>query len=217
MSNLNRRTLLGAGASLAGTATLSTAQAADASATANATATAAPDGSTNPYLFDLAGTKPTVFDGGNLRGANEENFKVLKDQKSATYLIELEVGGIREPHWHPSAWESTFVISGQSKWSILGTHPDGKYHNLQFAAGPGELVFIPEGFFHYFENASASEPLKVLVNFNNSTPEPNDDLGIVASLASLPDDVLDTVFGVPAGSFGKIAKKLEPVTITKRK
>ena len=215
MSKINRRTLLGAGASLAGVAAMTAPG--SPSATATATATSSPSDPANPYLFDLAGTTPATFDGGNLRGANEENFKVLKDQKSATYLIEIEVGGIREPHWHPSAWESTFIISGQSKWSILGTHPDGKYRNLQFTAGPGELVFIPEGFFHYFENASDSEPLKVLVNFNNSTPKPNDDLGIVASIASLPDDVLDTVFGVPAGSFSKIPKKLEPVTITKRK
>lgn len=215
MSNINRRTLLGAGATLAGTAGLRGATEAS-SANTGASAPSPADG-TNPYLFKLQAAEPTTFDGGSLRGANEENFPVLKDQKSATYFVELEVGGIREPHWHPTAWESTFIISGESQWSILGTHPNGEYHNLQFTAGAGELVFVPEGFFHYFENSSDTDPLRVLVNFNNSTPEPNDDLGIVASLASLPDDVLDTVFGVPAGSFGKIAKKLEPVVITKRK
>jgi oxalate decarboxylase len=56
----------------------------------------------------------------------------------------------------------------------------------------------------------------VLVVFNNSTPEPNDDIGIVASFAALPNDVLEAVFKVPAGTFNQIPKNFTPVVITAR-
>src|SRR5205814_1125210 len=113
------------------------------------------------------------------------------------------------PHWHPSAWEATYVISGTVKWTILGTHPDGAYHQQNFTANTGDLIFIPEGFFHYFENGSTTEPLKVLVIFNTSTPEPNDDLGILASFNSMPRDVLAAVFGVPQSAFDRIPTEVK--------
>jgi oxalate decarboxylase len=173
-----------------------------------------PDGY-NPYLFALSASEPDTYDGGDVRGAHEQNFPILKGQKSAVYLVHLEVGGIREPHWHPSAWEATYIISGRAKWLILGTHPGGHYHPKRFEAGTGDLVFIPDGYFHYFENASDCEPLIVLIHFNNSTREANDDLGIVASLSSIPNDVLEPLFKVPAGTFDNIPKNIKPVVITK--
>jgi oxalate decarboxylase len=177
---------------------------------------ASADDTHNPFVFHLSAETPTVYDGGNLRGANEDTFPIVTGQKAAIYLVTLEVGGIREPHWHPRAWEANYIISGAATWSVLGTHPDGRYHNKQFDVGKGDLVFIPQGYFHYFANASDAEPLTVFIVFNSSTPEPNDDIGIVASFAALPNDVLETVFKVPAGTFNQIPKNFTPVVITTR-
>ena len=171
----------------------------------------------NPFRFPLAASKPDRYDGGDLRGANEKTFPILAGQDAAVYLVHLQVGGIREPHWHPKAWETNYVISGRAKWVVLDSHPDGRYHPHRFEVGEGDLVFIPRGYFHYFENASECEPLTVLINFNTSTPEANDDIGIVASVSSLPNDVLETVFKVPAGTFDNIPKNIKPVVITRRK
>ncbi|ONF72649.1 cupin [Amycolatopsis keratiniphila subsp. keratiniphila] len=170
----------------------------------------------HPHLFNLADSPATVVEGGSLRGAHEQNFPVLKGQNGSVYLIRLDVGGVREPHWHPTAWELNYVISGKVKWTILGTHPDGSYHRDTFDAGQGDLVFAPQGFFHYFENLSETEPLDVLVIFNSSTQEPNDDIGIVGTFNSMPREVLAACFGVPAAAFDQIPREIKPVVITRR-
>lgn len=215
MTEISRRNALGTGAGVAAAIGLGGAS------TANAAPVPRPAGPASPaapaHLFSLSKTAPSTFDGGTLRGANEDTFPVLAGQNGSVYLVHLDVGGIREPHWHPSAWELNYIIDGTAKWTILGTHADGSYHNDVFEAGKGDLVFAPTGFFHYFENASTTQGLDVLVIFNTSTAEPNDDIGIVGTLNSLPRDVLGAVFGVPASAFGAIPQKIEPVVITKRK
>ena len=171
----------------------------------------------HPFLFKFTEQSPSTWDGGNLRGAHEQNFPILEGQKGSVYLIRLEPGGIREPHWHPSAWEVNFVISGRATWTLLGPHPDGVYRLDSFQAEQSDLVFAPQGFFHYFENASDTEPLDVLVVFNTSTQEPNDDIGIVGTLNSLPRHVLAASFGVPESVFDQLPTDVKPVVITRRR
>jgi len=211
MSEISRRGALGAGAGIAAATALG------ATGTAGAS-TAEPAKTTSPvYVFPLAKSAPAVHDGGTLRGAHEKNFPVLAGQQGSVYLVHLDPGGVREPHWHPSAWELSYIISGKADWSILGTHEDGSYHNEVFSASAGELVFAPQGFFHYFANSSTTEGLDVLVMFNTSTGEPNDDIGIVGTLNSLPREILAASFGVPVSAFAAIPKDLKPVVITRRR
>ncbi|MBW4625937.1 MAG: cupin domain-containing protein [Brasilonema octagenarum HA4186-MV1] len=166
-----------------------------------------------PYLFHLAALTPTTFDGGNLRGGNEDNWPALAGQKGATYFFHLEPGGVREPHWHPSAWEFNYVVSGKAKWAMQGLQQE----HYTFEAGQGDVVFAPQGFFHYFENASDDEELIVMIVFNSSVPEPRNDLGIVNSLSVIPNDVMAAVFGVSADVFSNLPKIEKPVTIVKKR
>lgn len=214
MSEVNRRRVLGAGAGAVG-ATV-TGNMFQAGAAKPASAEAAPAGR-SPYLFQLTRSKPNAFDGGSLRGAHEGNFPVLAGQDGSVYFVHLDVGGIREPHWHPTAWELTFVVSGRAKWTVLGTHSDGTYHNEVFEAEQGDLVFVPQGFFHYFENADPSEPMRGLVVFNTSSEEPNDDIGVVGTLNALPRDVLAACFGVAESAFDQVPREVRPVVITRHK
>ncbi|WP_406629400.1 cupin domain-containing protein [Amycolatopsis sp. WGS_07] len=215
MPEISRRGALGAGAGIAAATALGatgTARASTAAPVNPPAKTGKPD-----YLFPLAASAPATFDGGSLRGAHEQNFPVLAGQQGSVYLVHLDPGGLREPHWHPSAWELNYIISGKADWSILGTHADGSYHNEAFTASAGELVFAPQGFFHYFANSSTTEGLDVLVMFNTSTGEPNDDIGIVGTLNSLPREILAASFGVPVSAFAAVPKDLKPVVITRRR
>ncbi|WP_158888581.1 cupin domain-containing protein [Amycolatopsis anabasis] len=219
MSEINRRKAIGTGLALGGAAAVAGAGGGTAAAAGNGSAAPKTDPNLNPkpHLFKLTQAPPSKFDGGTLQGAHEENFPVLRGQQGSVYFVHLEVGGIREPHWHPTAWELNYIISGKAKWTILGTHPDGAYHNDVFEAEKGDLVFAPQGFFHYFENGSTTEPLDVLVIFNTSSIEPNDDIGIVGTLNSIPRDVLAASFGIPVSAFDQVPKDIKPVVITKRK
>ncbi|OLR94435.1 cupin domain-containing protein [Actinokineospora bangkokensis] len=215
MSKISRRSALGAGVAAA-TALGATVSAAQAGADP-AGKPGKPSGEAHPHLFHLSATTPSNYDGGNLRGANEQNFPVLAGQDGSVYLVHLDPGGIREPHWHPTAWELNYIISGRAEWSILGTHPDGSYLNDVFTANRGDLVFAPQGFFHYFANPSTTEGLDVLVMFNTSVAEPNDDIGVVGTLNSIPREVLAASFGVPVSAFAAVPKDIKPVVITKRR
>ncbi|MBD2612622.1 MAG: cupin domain-containing protein [Nostoc sp. ZfuVER08] len=166
----------------------------------------------SPYLFHLQALTPSKHNGGELRGGNEENWPILQGQDAAVYVIELEPGGVREPHWHPNAWEINFVVSGSAKWVILGTQQE----NYTFVAGKGDVVFAPQGFFHYFENASEHEQLCVLVVFNKSSSEPRNDIGIINSISLIPNDVLAALFGVDPNLFHNLPKITTPVTIAKK-
>lgn len=168
---------------------------------------------THQHLFHLAGAAPSRFAGGDLRGAVADNWSVLKGQQGSAYLARLEPGGVREPHWHPSAWEMNFVVSGEVRWSLVGPGGTGD----AFAGKAGDLVFAPQGHFHYFENASETEDLVVLIVFNTSVAEPDDDIGLVESLSAIPPDVLAAVFGVPADTFQAIPPQRDRVVIASKR
>jgi oxalate decarboxylase len=166
----------------------------------------------HPHLFHLQSAPGNFMPGGSLQGAHAENFPIVRGQKAAVYLIHLAPGGIREPHWHPSAWEVNWVIAGTTRWSFVG--PDSTQDS--FVAGPGDLVFAPQGHFHYFENASDTEDLYVLVVFNAETTEPRDDVPLAQSISSVPADVLAAVFGVDVSAFAQLPKVMHRKPIVRK-
>ena len=167
----------------------------------------------SPHLFRLAEAPANVFDGGGLQGAHGQNWPILKGQNGAVYIARLEPGGFREPHWHPSAWEMNFVVQGRVRWTFVGPNATED----TFEAGKGDLVFAPQGHFHYFENASDTEELVVLIVFNSSSTEPDDDVGIVHAVSAMPPEVMAAAFGAPAEMFRNMPKKHGRVVIGSRK
>lgn len=163
---------------------------------------------TQSHLFHLGALPPTDFDGGSLQQAHEDNFPILKGQQASVVFVTLQPGGIREPHWHPSAWEINVVTSGVATWTLL----DPLGHDETFDAHPGDVIFAPQGSLHYFEN-KGHEDLKLVIVFNASTQEGKDDIGIGASVSKLPPRVLSAVFGVPAETFSSFKKIDKSVTI----
>ncbi|CAF1204927.1 unnamed protein product [Adineta steineri] len=164
-------------------------------------------------LFHLSKTKALKYEGGNIWQADEISFPILKHQFGSMAIVTLKVGGIRQPHWHPFAWELNFVVSGKSEWSIVGT--DGRHDS--FVANAGDLVFIPRGIFHYFANADREEELKVLIIFNSGQVVEDDDIGIVPSLNEMPVDILAASFGMPKDYFKDIPRNMTSTPILLRK
>ena len=123
-----------------------------------------------------------------------------------------EKSGIREPHWHPDAWEFDYRINGEARMSVVG--PNNEWQN--FKVEPGQIVFVPQGYYHYFENVG-KEDLRFLIVFNNSTKESNDDIGISVSLGGTPNHVLAATFGVPHSVFEQIPKLHKEVIITSKR
>jgi oxalate decarboxylase len=153
------------------------------------------------HLFHLGAQPATTYDGGSFQQASEDSFPILKGQEASVVLLTLQPGGIREPHWHPSAWEINLVTSGIATWVVI----DGNGNHENCDQHVGDLVFAPQGSFHYFENRGPDD-MKIVIIQNTSAPEAKDNIGIGESLSRLPPRVLSAVFGVPADTFDKFKK-----------
>jgi oxalate decarboxylase len=153
------------------------------------------------HLFHLGAQPVNRYDGGSFQQADEESFPILKGQQASVVMLTLQPGGIREPHWHPSAWEINLVTKGVAAWVLV----DGNGNHESFDQHVGDVVFAPQGSFHYFENHGPDD-MKIVIIQNTSAPEAKDNIGIGESLSKLPPRVLSAVFGVPADTFNSFKK-----------
>ncbi len=163
------------------------------------------------HVFHLGAQPVTSFDGGSFQQADEHNFPILTGQQASIVLLTLQPGGIREPHWHPSAWEINIVTKGVAYWVLV----DGNGNHESFEQKVGDVVFAPQGSFHFFENRGADD-MKIVIVQNTSAAESDDNIGIGESISRLPPRVLSAIFGVPAATFDTF-KKYDKAAIILRK
>lgn len=159
------------------------------------------------HAFDLESVRPqSVCNGGSRTMANENNFSILKGM--ALYLLRLDEGGVREPHWHPNAAELSYCISGRALMTIFSP---GSGHDT-FTVDSGEIVFVPKGYLHHIENINCGET-KFAIAFNHERPE---DIGISGSTGSITDRVLGSTFGLNSDYFSKFKKSSQDLLITSK-
>lgn len=150
--------------------------------------------SKSPFQFDLAALPPQVVaQGGTIQEANQGSFPALAGNGLSIYLLVLEPGAVRIPHWHPDAAELDYCLAGKARFGLA--FPDGEWQRFDLTAG--QISILPQGWFHYIENIG-EEVLRLLVIFNNSNPN---DIGISVGLQAIPKHVLATTFGVPKEQF----------------
>jgi oxalate decarboxylase len=148
----------------------------------------------SPFKFDLAGCPPQVVaTGGKIQEANQSTFPNLAGNGLSVYLLTLEPGGLRIPHWHPDAAELDYCLVGKARIGLA--FPDGEWERFDLEAG--QISILPQGWFHYIENVGP-ETLRMLVIFNNSSPN---DIGISVGFQAIPPEVLGLTFKVPAETF----------------
>src|SRR6187399_1770394 len=116
------------------------------------------------HTFNLEAIKPqAVRIGGSRAMANEDNFSILKGM--SLYSLRLDIGGVREPHWHPNASELSYCLSGRALMTIFSP---GDGHDT-FIVDTGEMVFVPKGYLHHIENINDGET-KFAIAFNHERP-----------------------------------------------
>jgi oxalate decarboxylase len=163
------------------------------------------------HLFHLGAQPPSIFDGGSFQQADEATFPILRGQAASIVSLTLQPGGIREPHWHPSAWEINIVTKGVASWALV----DGNGNHESFDQKVGDVVFAPQGSFHYFENRGTDD-MNIVIVQNTSAPEAKDNIGIGESISKLPPRVLSAVFGVPEKTFDAFKKIDKAIVILRR-
>jgi oxalate decarboxylase len=151
-------------------------------------------GRISAFTFNLKGCPPQVVaQGGTIQEANQSTFPGLQGNGLSIYLLTLNPGAVRIPHWHPDAAELDYTLSGTARIGLA--FPDGEWE--QFDVEAGHIAILPQGWFHYIQNVGA-DVLQMLVIFNNSNPN---DIGISEGFQAIPKEVLGLTFGVPADTF----------------
>jgi oxalate decarboxylase len=199
MTEFSRREVLGAG--IATTAAVAGLAASDASGSSGGQSGAsdvqlkgpgAPDlpPADETYRFPLTKTKPEVATkGGTVVECTVKNFPAVGESEAAIFLLRMEPGALREPHWHPNAWELEYVVQGKARLGVIT--PDGTVDTVEL--GPGDVGFVPRAWGHYIQNIGNNE-LVMPITFGNKQP---DDIGLSTFFSGCPTSTFTRTLGLP--------------------
>ena len=138
-----------------------------------------------------------VFEGGREWTLDSTKFPISTTVTGV--VLELEPGALRELHWHPTADEWHYVITGQVSVTMFGSH--GRYRTETL--NKGDVGYIPQGYGHSIENVG-HDPCRILIGFNTGVYQTID---ISQWIAGNPTDVLSTNFSKPAALFERFPKQ----------
>ncbi|WP_028403058.1 cupin domain-containing protein [Ectobacillus panaciterrae] len=164
----------------------------------------------NTNIKKSSGTPNLFFDSRNsvLFKRNDENiaYQVTSTQLPAMIggaFVDLFLtkGHMREPHWHPNAWELDVVVSGEVITSILDPDTQQLHH---YRAKSGQVVFIPMAWWHWI--TPVSEEAHVHLFFNNDQFESAEGSDM---LRLTPPEVFQMAYNVDAK---QLAEVLAPIT-----
>ncbi|PAQ14942.1 cupin [Bacillaceae bacterium SAOS 7] len=116
--------------------------------------------------------------------------------------IRFSKGFIREPHWHPNAWELDFLISGSATVGVL----DPTTNNLQTfkLTKTGETVFIPMGYLHWI--AADSDDTRLILFFNNDQFQSQE---MSTTLTNIPLSIYEQSYTIDPKVMKKALKPLD--------
>ncbi len=124
-------------------------------------AVSSPAGSTPVnYAYRLLEQTPIKTSGGQVRIVNSTNFPASSTVAAA--LVEINPGGMREMHWHPTNDEWQYYIGGKGRMTVFAS--SGKARTFDFQGG--DVGYVPFAMGHYIENTS-DEPLVFLEMFKS--------------------------------------------------
>jgi oxalate decarboxylase len=127
------------------------------------------------------------FPGGTMKIVSAREFPASTSITGA--LIELEPGGLREPHWHPNAAEWFYVLGGEISMTLFGSQ--GRARTETF--GAGDVGYVPMGYGHYLQNR-ADGASRILLGFNAGTYE---QISLSGWLGANPRQLVANNFSLP--------------------
>ncbi|WP_238013099.1 oxalate decarboxylase family bicupin [Dactylosporangium sp. AC04546] len=130
---------------------------------------------------------PERFDGGSARVTDSTNFAASETISAA--LVEIDPGGLRELHWHPTNDEWQYWISGQGRMGVFASSGVNRTFNYQ----AGDVGYVPFAYGHYVEN-TGTEPLVFLEMFRSPRFE---DISLSQWMANTPSQVSADTLNVP--------------------
>ncbi|MDM4719368.1 oxalate decarboxylase family bicupin [Micromonospora sp. WMMA1363] len=138
---------------------------------------------------------PHRFEGGSVRIADSTNFAAATISAA---LVEVEPGGLRELHWHPTDDEWQYYISGFGRMGVFASSGVARTFNFQ----AGDVGYVPFAYGHYIENLG-DEPLVFLEMFRNPRFE---DISLAQWMANTPPQIVADTVNMPRSTIEALPK-----------
>jgi oxalate decarboxylase len=145
--------------------------------------------------------EPIRFDGGTVRIVDSRTFAAATTISAA--LVEVEPGGLRELHWHPTDDEWQYWISGFGRMGVFASSGLARTFNFQ----AGDVGYVPFAYGHYIENLG-NEPLVFLEMFRNPLFE---DISAMQWMANTPPQVSADTLNIPRSMIEALPKSKHSV------
>ncbi|KAF9467804.1 putative oxalate decarboxylase/oxidase [Collybia nuda] len=160
-----------------------------------------PNNTPNPYTFRLSKVKPRKTPGGSVKVVDSRTFTV--SEKISAVEVSVEVGGMRELHWHPTQPEWNYFISGEARVTIFASSANAHTFNYR----GGDIGYVPPSFGHYVEN-TGNTTLKFLEVFGSGLFE---DISLTQWLALTPPALVKAHLGFSSKTIAKLSKMKQEV------
>ncbi|KAF8675634.1 Oxalate Decarboxylase [Rhizoctonia solani] len=158
--------------------------------------------STLPYSFAASKANATKVAGGSVKVVDSRTFEVSKTIAMAE--VTVEVGGIRELHWHPTQPEWSYFIEGNARITIFAAQANARTFDYQ----AGDIGYVPPSFGHYVENIG-NTTLKFLEIFNADKYE---DISLNQWLALTPPELVKAHLQLSDDTISKL-QKVKPIVV----
>ena len=151
------------------------------------------------FRYRLEQQPPRTGSGGLVRGASVRQFPVSQGIAGAS--MRLQPGSLRELHWHTTAAELGYVVSGSCRTTVLS--PDGAATDT---FGPGDVWYFPRGWGHSIQGIGSSECRFILIFDDGDFSEVDHTLSITDWLASTSPAVVAQSLGLGVEWVAKLPK-----------
>ena len=150
------------------------------------------------FRYSLGQQSPRTDCGGIVRAASVRQFPVSKGIAGAS--MRLQPGCLRELHWHSTAAELGYVVSGSCRTTLL--RPDGAETDT---FGPGDVWYFPRGWGHSIRGIGSSECHFILI-FDDGAFSEDHTLSVTDWLAHTSPAVVSQSLGLGMEWVAKLPK-----------
>ncbi|KAB1902607.1 oxalate decarboxylase family bicupin [Micromonospora sp. AMSO31t] len=153
------------------------------------------------FKHRLHAQAPQRFPGGTVRIVDSTNFAASTAICAA--LVEIEPGGLRELHWHPTDDEWQYWISGRGRMGVFASSGVARTFDFQ----SGDVGYVPFAYGHWIENLG-DEPLVFLEMFRKPRFE---DISLAQWMANMPAEIIADTINLPREMIEALPREKRPV------
>ena len=147
------------------------------------------------------GAKADVFPGGTIKSLTVKETPSIPNM--STSLVEMKPGALRGLHWHKTATEFGYVVSGNCVLTVY----DPNNHMESGPLNAGDIWFVPRGFSHSLWAAGNQGCMFCTVYDDGITTEQNA-LHFADLLRSERPEIIYSSLGIPASRFSSVSADL---------